>query len=151
MKINGEIRLIHKVLKKYGLIELPAQGNSMFPLIKQDDICTFETCNPFLLNRGDVVLFFSTEGQLITHRFLRIVDLGDKQVFIFKGDTNVGTDDPILEEQIIGRLTYIRRSKKSIPIGGLIVKYWSVIVLSIPLISYLLRFYLNKKETAIYK
>lgn len=141
-----EAQLIMKVLRKYGEIELPAQGTSMYPLIKQGDICTFTSCKPTSLYKGDIALFISFNGKIVAHRFCRTEYINNKQYFLFKGDTNLGLDEPVYHEHIIGKLAYIQKRTKKIKATNFPLNSWSKMILTFPIISYWLRLYLNKKE-----
>jgi signal peptidase len=150
MQFNKEeSRLVSKVLKKYRLIDLPAQGTSMFPLIKEGDICTFRSCDPSKLKKGDIVLFFSSESKLVAHRFYQSKRIDNEQLFLFKGDSNIKEDHPITREHIIGKLAFIKRKRKKISITQFQYEIWSKAILLFPIISYWLRSFLNKRETKI--
>ena len=101
------IKLLKITLKRDGFIQLPALGDSMFPLIRQDDLCQFAVCEPARLKKGEVVLFYSRTGQLVAHRFYHKKDIEGIPYFVFKGDTNLGFDFPIQANQIVGKLTII--------------------------------------------
>ncbi|MBD8071116.1 signal peptidase I [Bacillus sp. PS06] len=148
MQINGEIQLILNVLKKFGIIELPSYGTSMYPLIRLGDICTFEKCDPLFLQKGDIILFFTNSGQLIAHRFYRKEIINSKTYFIFKGDTNLGTDEPIVASQIIGKLLKIKRKSNEINLSSLSPFVWGKTLLLFPIISYWLRLYITRRKHA---
>ncbi|MGQ4665910.1 signal peptidase I [Metabacillus halosaccharovorans] len=139
-----EAMFIIKVLKKYGVIELPAEGTSMFPLIKEGDICHFVSCETISLQRGDIALFFSTSGKLVAHRLYQTKKVNNCIYFLFKGDSNLGLDHPVHSEQIIGKLTYIQKRAKKISSKSMFFSFWSKVILKVPFTSYLLRYYLNK-------
>jgi signal peptidase len=150
MQFNKEeSRLVGRLLKKYRLIDLPAKGTSMLPLIKEGDICTFRTCDPSKLNKGDIVLFFSSENKLVAHRYCHSKRVDNVQLFLFKGDTNLKQDLPVTTEQIVGKLISIKRKKRNISATHISFELWSKAILSFPFISYWLRLLLDKKETKI--
>jgi signal peptidase len=150
MQFNeAESQLVSKVLKKYRLIDLPAQGTSMLPLIKEGDICTFRTCDPSKLKKGDIVLFFSSESKLVAHRFYYSKRIDNKQFFLFKGDTNLKQDHPVTKEHIVGKLTYIKTKKRKVSASQFSFELWSKAILLFPIISYWLRLLLDKRETKI--
>ena len=144
-----ESQLIANVLIKYGTIDLPSTGTSMYPLIRQGDICSFRACDPFVLKRGDIVLFFTESGQLVAHRFYKLEFNNGKYSFFLKGDTNLGSDEPVTEHQIIGKLTLIKRKNKILSTTSLTVNLWSKLILLIPTFSHWLRAYLNRKDSKL--
>ncbi|WKB35476.1 hypothetical protein QS257_18385 [Terrilactibacillus sp. S3-3] len=63
--------LIQRTVEKNGRIELPAHGQSMYPFIRKDDLCTFAACPASSLKQGDIALYIAKNGRLIAHRFIR--------------------------------------------------------------------------------
>lgn len=147
MKINkGTLFAIKKAIQRNGWIELPADGTSMFPLIKRGSICRFALCEASALKKGDIVLFQAAGDQLVAHRFLEIKKNGRHMRYLFKGDTNLGMDAPVTDDRIIGKLIFIRKGNRTMHTTGLIFLLWCRIVLAFPIVSSLLRSFLNKKE-----
>jgi signal peptidase len=134
-----------EVMKKHGSIDLPAEGNSMFPFIQAGDICRFVSCDPLTLKKGDIVLFQTAAGHFVAHRLHRILSAGDQPRYICKGDTNLGTDEPVGQDRILGKLDAIQ-TNKAIRKYELVAHVWSKMILTFPLLTPLLRTYLNKRE-----
>lgn len=143
---SSEIVMLSNLLRKYGTIDLPSKGMSMYPFIKEDDICSFSIYNPSLLKKGDVVLFFLSNGQLVAHRFYKSTFMNNEQYFIFKGDTNLTFDEPVKADQILGKLTNIYRKNKSKNITSLKNICWTQMIITMPSISYFLQVYLSKTQ-----
>lgn len=131
--------ILLEVLKKYGSIELPASGMSMYPIIKEGDICNFTICDPINLTSNDIVLFMSEQGKLVAHRFCNTTTKNNIPHFIFKGDTNLGTDSPIPKELILGKLHYINRGNKRIYINSLTFFVWRMVIQLLPKAGYLVK------------
>lgn len=129
-----------------GFIDLPAYGNSMFPLIRKGEICRFIFADPSKLIKGDIVLFHSVTGQLVAHRLSNTKEFDGNRVFILKGDTNLGFDQPIKEQQILGVLAYVQKGNKRVHMKGYSASFWGWLILSLPILSGWLRSYINKKE-----
>lgn len=140
------VYLIKKVMGKSGSIDIPADGNSMFPFIKKGNICTFEVVDPNLLKKGDIALFESSSGLLVAHRFIQAKSVAEKQYYIFKGDTNLGSDIPVQKDRIIGKLSIIQKNKMKINVKDLPALLYGKLILSLPILSGLLRSYLNRKN-----
>ncbi|MGQ5396156.1 MULTISPECIES: signal peptidase I [unclassified Paenibacillus] len=140
------IHLLTYAISKYGSIELPAQGNSMFPFIRKGDICRFIPCDASALKKGDIILFHTPTGQLIAHRYYELKPINNQMQYLFKGDTNLGFDMPVSREQIIGKLIQIQKNKRPILVTDWAAYFWGKLILAFPIISYLLRKYLNFKE-----
>lgn len=138
------ILLITKVMKKEGRMNLPAQGTSMFPVIQKGDICTFVQYEPAKLKKGDIVLFRGSSEKLIAHRFYNSLYINNQLHYLFKGDTNLGFDEPITKECIIGKLTCVQKSNKKIRMEDILIFIWGRMILSLPILSNLLRKYIQR-------
>jgi signal peptidase I len=136
---KAERIILLDVLKKYGSIELPAAGVSMYPVIKDGDICSFTICDPNNLTSKDIVLFMSDQGKLVAHRFYKTTTKNNIPQFIFKGDTNLGTDTPIPKEFILGKLHYIKRGSKRIYSNSLPFFAWRKVIQLFPQVGYLVK------------
>ncbi|WP_347548693.1 S24/S26 family peptidase [Pseudalkalibacillus hwajinpoensis] len=147
MLVNQEtFSVLKQLVQENGSIELPAEGNSMFPFIRKGDKCQFVECIPSLLTKGDVVLFYSSSGQLVGHRFIRSELMNRKCVYFFKGDTNLGLDEPVIEADIIGKLVSVKKRKVYLKAERMHSLMWCKTLMTFPWLSGLLRVYLNKKN-----
>ena len=145
MQFNqGTVELLIRTINKYGWMDLPSYGISMYPYIKKGNICRFVQFDEMNVKKGDVLLYHASSGQLIAHRLLAVqkTDTCQKQ-FILKGDTNIINDDPIYKNQIIGKLASIENTKRKRYVNDLSSIVWSYIILSFPNVSKLLRYFLS--------
>ncbi|MDR6121925.1 signal peptidase [Bacillus sp. SLBN-46] len=138
-------KLLKQAINKDGWIELPAFGNSMFPYIRSDDVCRFSPCDSSQLKKGDVVLVQLQTGQLIAHRLVKKQIVNYQHVFILKGDTNLGFDKPIEEGQILGKLVDVKKQHIHLSPDHFIMRLWGGMILTFPVLSSILRKYLNRK------
>jgi signal peptidase I len=147
MQVNQvTVDLVGHVVKKRGSILLPAQGKSMYPFIRQGDICHFEACDPDTFKRGDVVLFATGLNRLVAHRFIKKIYRFNQSYYLFKGDTNLLFDEPVKPEQIIGKMNAIERKNKAVNPKNMRSNLWSVLIINLPMISRLLRKFIYRKE-----
>jgi signal peptidase I len=137
--------LLQKTIKRVGWLQLPATGNSMFPFIHKGDLCRFNVCEPASIKKGDVILYLSPNGQLVAHRFVKSTMILNQQMFLFKGDTNLGIDEPIHPERILGKLVSIKKKQWKITTEHFFVQLWGTMILEFPILSGLLRKYLNRR------
>ena len=142
---NHTFALLKRTIKKNGWLELPAYGNSMFPFIKQGNLCRFIPCKSHQLKKGDVILFYSQTSQLIAHRFISVNKIDNQLFFLFKGDTNLGYDQLIREEFILGKLASVQKKQMKINPDHFLARCWGKLILTFPLLSAMLRKHLNKK------
>ena len=106
--------LLKKAIYRDGWLELPASGNSMFPYIQKGNLCRFVPCKASLFKRGDVILYYSQTGQLIAHRFVENTTVKDQSLFLLKGDTNLGFDQPIEEHWVLGKMVSVQKKQVKI-------------------------------------
>jgi signal peptidase I len=146
MQVNQvTVDLVRRIVNKKGHILLPAQGKSMFPYIRQGDVCHFEACDPTTFKKGDIVLFTVGSDRLIAHRFMKKIQKKNQFYFLFKGDTNLLFDEPITQEHIIGKMTLIERKNKTVDIKNIWSNLWSLLIMHLPMMSKLLRKMIDRK------
>ncbi|MBM7618247.1 signal peptidase [Bacillus tianshenii] len=138
------VSIVREVLLKKGWIDLPSHGTSMYPLIKEGDICRFSSCNPSELKKRDVILFSTPSNSFVAHRLIQM----DNTRVICKGDGNLGFDPPIEQTHILGKLMYIKRNDKNIHLDNFSLKVWGHFVQSVPVVSTVIRLYLKHKTAA---
>ncbi|QOR65458.1 signal peptidase I [Cytobacillus suaedae] len=141
---------LKQFIEKNGFIELPAEGKSMYPFIKTGAICRFVLCESSSIKKGDIILFQTTNGKLVAHRFLKDEQINGRQMYVFKGDTNIRIDDPVSEQQIIGKLVIVSNKRLKIKVNNPISILWSMIIINFPSVSVLLRHYLYRNESMHY-
>jgi signal peptidase I len=138
-------KLLKGSIKKAGWLELPAYGNSMFPYIQQGNVCRFIPCEPSRITKGDVLLFYSKEGQLVAHRFVRTTIINSQPTYFLKGDTNLGFDEPFDEERIVGKLVNVQKPLIKLTTDHFMVRLWGKMILAFPILSGFLRKFLILK------
>ncbi|WP_372780553.1 signal peptidase I [Priestia aryabhattai] len=145
MPINQEsVLLLKAVIEKKGYVDFPSVGFSMYPCIRQNDLCTFEKAP--VLKKGDIVLFHTRSGQLIAHRLIKTRHKNEQLHYIFKGDTNLCCDEPVMREQVIGKLTAIsRKNQKKVYMAAPFDYIWCWLMLFFPFSSRFLKRYINQK------
>lgn len=135
--------LLKRTIQKEGWLDLPATGNSMFPLIHHGNICRFIHCDSSSIQKGDIILFYSDSDQLIAHRFVERKSSQAGTFFLFKGDTNLGYDHPVENGRILGRLASIQKKHMKFTPDDFGARMWSSLILKTPVFSAILRNYLN--------
>ena len=130
------LSFLKEQIKKKGTISLPADGISMFPLIKANEVCRFTSFEIDEMNKGDIMLFHSHTGRLIAHRFYQKIRLeGKRELYVFKGDANRWYDEPVPPENLLGKLITIHKGNVQLEAKGMRVKYWGKAVIYIPFLS----------------
>ncbi|PJN91806.1 signal peptidase I [Bacillus sp. mrc49] len=140
------VELFLMTIKKEGSIHLPAQGSSMYPFIKNGEICSFNECDPIHLKKGDIVLFYTSSNRLIAHRYYKELKDGQRRQYLFKGDTNICFDEAIYREQMVGKLVYVQKRKYKLLVSGFLARTWAGLILAIPFLTGILRKCLNIQQ-----
>jgi signal peptidase len=147
---NNTFTLLKSAVNKDGWLELPAFGNSMFPFIREGDVCRFVHYEVSQLKKGDVVLFYSQSGQLIAHRLVEVKSGNNQPLFQLKGDTNLGFDPLIGKECILGKLDCVQKQHVKLNPDHFIPNLWGKMILTVPSLSGILRKHLNRNANYQY-
>ncbi len=93
-------------------ILLCVEGNSMWPFIRSGELVVAQRTSTSELKRGDLVIY--DDGVLSMHRLIKLESMGDKLIFITKGDNLPLPDVPWTEEIFIGKATALIRGGKAV-------------------------------------
>lgn len=81
-------------------------SGSMYPLFKEGDLVIVKKCNSDELSVGDV-MEYKKENYSVIHRIISISIKNGKKIIITKGDNNKDIDNPVYEEQVVGKMEFI--------------------------------------------
>ena len=106
--------LWEELLIKHGTCWAKVVSDSMYPVIKRGNQVLVEKADPDQVRFGDIVVF-RRSGTLVTHRVIGKSKLGGEYHLLEKGDANLqSTLVPV--KDVIGRITAIRNTVKTLPI-----------------------------------
>lgn len=88
-----------KEIVAIGPVMTPVQGFSMYPTVKQSQICTCEKEEDYIIN--DIVTYYHTENGAVTFIMHRIIDILPNQGFVTKGDNNNKVDPWVVNKDEI--------------------------------------------------
>lgn len=97
------------VPKILGALPLTVLTSSMEPTLSPGDVVVVQPVDPEDVSIGDVVTFqpVSDDPTLVTHRVVGVQWGGDGVAgFVTRGDANGADDDPIVPDQVMGRVVY---------------------------------------------
>lgn len=140
----SQLQILKKLIETNDYLEIPSRGLSMFPIITQKNICVFEKFDLQNISKGDILLFGTKDGGITGHRFLRAIKHDRKIWLVCKGDTNLYPDEPVLENQVIGKLTMIKKKDRVIDVTRRTMKIYSYLICHFRLFSALLHVYVHK-------
>ncbi|MCA5895183.1 signal peptidase I [Isoptericola sp. NEAU-Y5] len=98
-----------------GAVPLTVLSGSMEPVFSPGDLVVTQRVDPNEIQAGDLVTFqpVSDDPTLITHRVVGLQwDADGVTGFVTRGDANGADDDPIVADQVMGRVVY------SVPLVG---------------------------------
>lgn len=101
------------VIAEQGKLVYTNVGDSMYPLIKPRDLLVIEACEK-PLKKYDVPLYKRDTGQYVLHRIVKIKN-GE---YYICGDNRRGFERGITDRHILGKLTFIIRDGREIPIDA---------------------------------
>jgi signal peptidase I len=103
--------LASEVLHSSGKLRLCVTGWSMLPTVWPGDTLVVERISPDQVRIGDVVVV-ARDGKLCEHRVISIAEDSGNRQWITRGDALSVPDRPVLENELLGRASYlIRRGK----------------------------------------
>jgi signal peptidase len=78
-------------------------GSSMKPYLAVGDVAITRNVSPEEIQVGDVIQY-RLGGGAVLHRVVEIQGSGSSRVFITQGDSNDATDDPVIAQQVMGKV-----------------------------------------------
>jgi len=108
-------RLSHTVLKDIGFmllaegktIRVMAEGTSMHPSIKSGSVIFIKPLekgeSP---SRGEIIAWKRDSG-IVVHRLIKTYRQKGQEFFVTRGDSSPAEDDPVLSEQIAGKVVRV--------------------------------------------
>lgn len=116
MKIDTKIYLsfLKEMIEQNVDVSIVISGNSMSPfLVNQRDVIYLSKINR-KLKKGDLVLYQRLSGQYVVHRIVKVKKSG----YYLAGDNQIAIEGPILDKQIFGLVTKVKRKGKWIEAGN---------------------------------
>jgi signal peptidase I len=105
--------LFVKVLRSAGEARLAVAGASMLPSIWPGDVLEIHRVAVADISLGDIVVF-ARKNRLVVHRVLRLNREQDDVVVITRGDRSATADSPVSTNELLGKVTVIRRGHRNI-------------------------------------
>ena len=97
--------MIVDLLAQGHAVQFRARGDSMHPVIREDDLLHVEPVESPRIVCGDVVLTLAGRG-LTAHRVIA----RNGTTLVTRGDNAPAADDPIDESQVLGKVAYVLRN-----------------------------------------
>ncbi len=108
-------KLAADVLRTTGKVCLAAFGYSMLPSLWPGDLLTVEARSSEQIRVGNIILF-SRDGRFFIHRVVDTFSANSGRCLIARGDALPETDAAVLPEEVLGKVTGVRRSGREIEV-----------------------------------
>ncbi|HTA50511.1 MAG TPA: hypothetical protein VK930_13745 [Verrucomicrobiae bacterium] len=107
--------LAGEVLRSFGSLRFKATGWSMLPSVWPGDTLVIERVSPDRVRVGDLMLV-GRDSRLCAHRIVSVAEGCGGPRWITQGDANTAPDQPVNENDLLGRVAYLVRAGKLIPV-----------------------------------
>ena len=107
--------LAGEVLRSFGSLRFKATGWSMLPSVWPGDTLVIERVSVDQVRSGDVILV-GRDGRLFAHRVVSVAEGCGSPRWITRGDANSAHDEPVNEGELLGRVDYVIRAGKLVPV-----------------------------------
>ena len=106
--------LAGEVLRSFGTLHFPSAGRSMLPALWPQDTLVVESVVPDQVHLGDVVVI-GRRGSLCAHRVIGVEGDAENPRWITQGDALPAPDPPVFKNELLGRVAYVIRGGRLIP------------------------------------
>lgn len=107
--------LIVDLLARGHAVQFRVHGDSMYPVIRENDLLHVEPAQP--VAPGDVVLVLAPRG-LTAHRVIA----RNGTTLVTRGDNAPAADDPIAESAVLGKVVYAIRDGRRIDVCSAVAR-----------------------------
>jgi hypothetical protein len=114
---TAKCELAAEVLRSFDTLRFSATGWSMLPTVWSGDTLVVERVSPDCFRVGDIALV-GREGRLCAHRVVCLSEGSGNRFWITRGDAMARPDRPVMEGELLGRVTELIRSGKSIAVSA---------------------------------
>jgi signal peptidase I len=104
-----KIKLFEDILNGGLTLRVKVTGKSMAPVLQGGEILTIKKTPSRSLHIGDLIFFKTLYGVPVLHRIVGKHREKDRLVFQTKGDAFIIMDQPVIEQNIIGKVCRIEK------------------------------------------
>lgn len=118
--------LTAELLSRGNTVRFRAGGTSMVPIIRGEEVITVEPVVPSDIRPGEIILCRLERG-VTAHRVLQVNrqsvppsnrSRGEALEFKLRGDASSSCDEPVRQQQILGRVAAVERGGRAINLTG---------------------------------
>lgn len=140
-----------ELLSQGKLMRFRARGGSMSPLICDGQVVVIRPCQAEGVKFGDIILCYRLDGRYwnvsggnkvkgrqVIHRFLWRKNIDGQKVLITKGDANRNYDQPVLADQVLGKVVVVEKKGWKIRLDTKIGRLLNIFFAAISPFSFLI-------------
>jgi signal peptidase I len=98
-------------------VRFRAEGESMYPTIRDGDTITVAAVAADAVVRGDILLC-RHDARWLAHRVVDVATRGGERVFEMRGDAKGSSDAPVAASAVFGRVVFLHRNGRLIRVCG---------------------------------
>jgi len=103
--MRNAAELTRRILYTRGYVRIPSRDESLAPLIRPGDICHFEPVRNFReLKKGDVLLYVTERGDLVSRRLVGTAMRNGETCLILRGDGAKQPKEEVAVSQVLGKM-----------------------------------------------
>jgi signal peptidase I len=99
------------------MVRFRAEGESMYPTIRDGDVITVAAVSTHDIVRGDLLLCRHAR-HVLAHRVVETIQHGAERVFLLKGDAKAACDEPVAADAVIGQVIAVSRDGRVMRVRG---------------------------------
>lgn len=114
---SAKCELAGEVLRSFDNLRFSATGWSMSPTVWSGDTLVVERVSSDRFRVGDIALV-GREGRLCAHRVVSLAQGSGNRFWITQGDAMATPDRPVIDSELLGRVTELIRLGKSMAVSS---------------------------------
>ena len=111
------IGVLDEALKSGTLVRFRAEGDSMYPTIRNGDTITIAPVSTDEVVCGDVLLC-RHDNRVLAHRLVGVTTCGSDRLFSLRGDAKAACDAPVGASDLVGKVISVCRNGRMTPLCG---------------------------------
>jgi signal peptidase I len=109
--------VIEDALTSGAMVRFRAEGNSMYPTIRDGDAITVAAVSTDDVVRGDILLC-RHDARVLAHRVVSVTRCDGELFFELRGDAKGSSDAPVGASAVVGRVIDVQRDGRLIQLCG---------------------------------
>ncbi len=111
------VGVMDEALRVGTLVRFRAEGDSMYPTIRNGEAITIAPVSADEVVRGDVLLCRHDE-RVLAHRVVGVTTHGADRLFYLRGDAKAACDAPVGADALVGKVISVCRNGRMTPLCG---------------------------------